>query len=109
MFGNKLSKIEKAVKKGDEHELIQLTNDKDTAVRQAAIAGLGKTNGDDGFNRLVLLLRHPDALIRTAAAKALGEAGNPHGKTYLKAQYKLEKDPQAQAAMAEAAAKIKEF
>lgn len=109
MFGSKLNKVEKAIKKGDEPELIRLAGDKDMAVRQAAIAGLGKTNGDDGFNHLVLLIRHQDAIIRTAAAKALGESGNPHGKTYLKAQGKLEKDLTAREAMAEAAAKIKEF
>ena len=109
MFSNKLNKVEKAFQKGDELELIKLANDKDMQVRQAAIAGLGKTKGDDGFNHLILLIRHQDALIRIAAAKALGETGNPHGKTYLKAQYKLDKDLKAREAMADAAAKIKEF
>lgn len=109
MFGNKLEKVEKAIQKTDERELIKLSNDKEMPIRLAAIAGLGKTKADDGFNHLVLLIRHQDALIRAAAAKALGETGNPHGKTYLKAQCKLEKDPAAREAMTEAAAKIKEF
>ncbi len=109
MFSNKQTKIEKATQKGDERELIKLTNDKDMQIRLAAIAGLGKTRGDDGFNHLILLIRHPDALIRAAAAKSLGETRNPHAKTYLKAQYKLDTDPAAREAMAEAAAKIKEF
>jgi len=109
MFESKMAKIEKAVRKGDEQTLIKLAESKDMDYRLLAIAGLGKTNGDDGFNYLVLLLRNQDAKVRTAAASALGVTGNPHAKAYIKAQYKVETDPQAREALAAASAKIKEF
>ncbi len=109
MFESKMEKIEKAVRKGNEQTLIKLAESKEMEYRLAAIAGLGKTRGDDGFNYLILLLRNADAQIRTVAAKALGETGNPHAKTYLKAQYKVETDPKAREAQSDAAAKIKEF
>ena len=109
MFESKTAKIEKAIRKGNEQALIKLVESKEMEHRLAAIAGLGKTRGDDGFNHLVLLVRNPDAQIRTAAAKALGETGNPHAKAYLKAQHKVETDPKAREAQNDAAAKIKEF
>ena len=109
MFESKMAKVEKAVSKGNENALIKLAESKDMECRLAAIAGLGKTRGDDGFNYLVLLVRNQDAAIRTAAAKALGETRNPHAKAYLKAQCKVETDPQALCALNDAAAKIKEF
>ncbi len=109
MFESKMAKIEKAVGKGDEKTLIKLAGGKEMEHRLQAIAGLGKTKGDDGFNYLILLLRNQDAVIRTAAAKALGETGNPHAKAHIKAQYKVETDTQAREALSNAAAKIKEF
>lgn len=109
MFESKLEKVAKAVSKGDEKTLIKLAESKEPDCKLAAIAGLGKTKGDDGFNYLILLLRNPDARIREASAKALGETGNPHAKAYLKAQYKVETDPAAREAMNNAALKIKEF
>jgi HEAT repeat protein len=109
MFESKMAKVEKAVRKGNEQTLIKLAESKDAVCKLAAIEGLGKTRGDDGFNYLVLLVRNQDAQIRTAAAKALGETKNPHAKAYLKAQYKVETDPTARLALDDAASKIKEF
>ncbi len=109
MFESKLEKVEKAVRKGNEQALIKLAELKDMECKLAAIAGLGKTSGDDGFNYLVLQVRNQDALVRTAAAKALGQTGNPHAKAYLKAQYKVETDAKARDAMNDAISKIKEF
>jgi HEAT repeat protein len=109
MFEGKLEKVEKAVRDLNEKALIKLAESKDADVKLAAIAGLGKTKGDDGFNYLILLVRNPDARVREASAKALGETGNPHAKAYLKAQYKVETDSDARKAMNESALKIKEF
>jgi HEAT repeat protein len=109
MFESKAAKIEKAVRKGDEKALIKMVESKEPEYKLAAIEGLGKTNGDDGFNYLILLIRNQDADVRAAAAKALGFAGNPHGKAYLKAQYKVETNQKAREAMADAVSKIKEF
>ena len=109
MFESKLEKVEKSIHKTDEKALIKLAESKELEVKLAAIAGLGKTRGDDGFNYLILLVRHQDARIREASAKALGETGNTHAKAYLKAQYKVETDPEARKAMNDAALKIKEF
>ena len=109
MFESKMVKIEKAIRKGNEQSLIKLADSKDMECRLAAIAGLGKTKGDEGFNYLILLVRNQDARIRAAAANALGETGNPHAKAYIKAQFKVETDPLAREALASAGAKIKEF
>ena len=109
MFGSKLKKVEKAIRKGNEKALIKMAESKDMECKLAAIEGLGQTNGDDGFNFLVMLLRNKEVKIRTKAAKALGISGNPHAKAYLKAQQKAEMDPEAKDIMEKAIAKIKEF
>jgi HEAT repeat protein len=109
MFESKMAKVEKAVRKGNEQALIKLAEAKDAQCKLAAISGLGQTRGDDGFNYLVLLVRNQDAQIRAAAAKALGETKNPHAKAYLKAQYKVETDPETRKVLDDAASKIKEF
>ena len=109
MFGSSQEKVEKAIRKGNEKALIKLAESKDMECKLAAIEGLGETNGDDGFNFLVMLLRNKEVKVRSTAAKALGVSGNPHAKAYLKAQEKVETDQEAKEIMEKAISKIKEF
>ena len=95
MFGSKLNKIPKMIKKNQGEKLTALLNDKDENVVLAAIAGLGKCTGDVPFNSLVPLVRNENAKVRAAAANALGEMGLPKARTFLLHQRDEEKDAEA--------------
>ena len=99
MFGSKTSKIEKltAAKKSD--TLVKYLNDKDTAVRMAAIKGLGQAGGEAAFNSLTALLRDSNASMREAAALALEVMKDPKSVAFLSARLKDETDASAKAAM----------
>ena len=98
---SKLEKIEKYVAGHKEEKLVKLAQDRDQAVRLAAIAGLGKVGKDDGFNLLSTLLSDGDPQLRAASTKARGELGNEHATAHL--THRLE-----HATEAEVAAAIKE-
>jgi HEAT repeat protein len=108
MFGNDLSKVEKLVAKKKDGELAKLTGSKDEAVRLAAIAGLGKVGGEDGYNALVTLLRSPEPQIRIAVANAMAELADPKLRAHIEHLAKNETDPKVSAALLAALAKIKE-
>jgi HEAT repeat protein len=108
MFGNNLSKVEKLIEKKNDAELAKLTDSKDSAVRLAAIAGLGKVSGEDSYNTLVALLRNPDPGIRVAVANAMAELGDPKLRTHIEHLLKNETDAKAVAALHAALGKIKD-
>ena len=99
MFGSKTSKIEKLAAKKKSDQLVKYLNDKDTAVRLAAIKGLGQAGGEAAFNSLVTLLRDSNASMRGAAASALEVLKDPKSSAFLSARLKDETDASAKAAM----------
>ena len=109
MFGNKQDKIAKAIEKRKIGELIKFTQDKDIEVAAAALTGLGKIVDDDSFNALVPFLSSPEATLRQAAACAMGEEGNGHGKAFLLHAISIEKDPSVKAAMEKACGQLKDY
>lgn len=109
MFGNKMSKVSHAVEKGKASVLVELTHDKDEAVRTAAIDGLGKLKSSDGVNTLVNLLHDASAEVRKHAALALGEIGDSHSKAHVSFAAEKETDSKAKEAMVQALAKLKDY
>ena len=108
LFGSKTDKIKKYTEKKNEKGLIELAKDKDKQVALAAIDALGHVGTDDGFNFLVPLLSNADADYRAAAARAMGELGNIHGRAHLSNRRKVEQDENVKKAIIEALGKIKD-
>ena len=104
---SKLAKVEKYVNKGKEGELIKLLGEKEKEVRLAVIEGMGKIGRDDSFNRLIDLIKDPDADIRVAAANALGALRNGHASEHLRHCIEKESDEKVIAAMKEALASLR--
>ena len=79
---SKLEKIEKYVAGHKEEKLVKLAQDRDQAVRLAAIAGLGKVGKDDGFNLLITahlthrLEHETDAEVAAAIKEAVAALHN---------------------------------
>ena len=109
MFGNKMSAVEKATKKGNVGSLIDLAGNKDGEVSMAAIAGLGNVGGQEASNFLVSRLGSPEPEVRIAIAHALGAIGDKHTKAFLSAQMSKETKPEVKEAMREAMVLIKEY
>lgn len=109
MFGDKMSKVEKAIEKRNPKALIDLAETKDTALRLAAIAGLGKVGGDDAANYLITQLGGSDPQVRIAVAEALGVMGDMHTKAHVSAQLNKETDPQVREAISKAMKNIKGY
>ena len=99
MFGNTVGKIEKLAQKGHYDKIVEHLNDKNAAVRLAAIDALGRCNGDDAFNALVPLVHNDNADVRTHAVLALGKMGLPKARTFLLHQLEAEKSPEVREAM----------
>ncbi len=107
LFGSKTDKIKKYAEKKNEKGLIELARDKDKQVALSAIAALGQVGTDDGFNFLVPMLANADADFRAAAARAMGDMGNLHGRAHLSNRRKVEQDENVKKAITEALGKIK--
>lgn len=108
MFGNKHQKIEKAIEKKHDKEIIALLADKDDSIVVEALAGLGKCGTDEAFNAIVPFLHNPKKEYRVAAAKALADIGNFHGRAHLSYQIQHETDAGAKADMEAALTRIPE-
>jgi HEAT repeat protein len=109
MFGNKMSAIEKAIKKSNAGTLIELADNKDGEVSMAAISGLGNVGGQEACNFLVSRLGNPEPAVRIAIAHALGAIGDRHTKAFLSAQMNKETAPEVKEAMRKAMMLIKEY
>lgn len=109
MFGNKLNKAARAIEKGKDTVLISLLQDKDEAVRLAAIDGLGKLKSNDGMNSLINLLHETSAQIRAHAALALAQIGDGHAKAHIANAAERETDAAAKTAMTQALTQLKNY
>ena len=109
IFGNKASKIEKAVKKGVGTSVVKLIKDPDMTVRLAAIDCMGATRCHAASNDLINMLQDPDAKVRAHVAGALAGIGDVHAKAHIANASSVEKDPQTKAAMVKAIAQLKDF
>ena len=104
---SKLEKIGKYVAGHKEEKLVKLAQDRDQAVRLAAIAGLGKVGKDDGFNLLITLLSDGDPQLRARQRQGpLGELGNEHATAHLTHRLEHETDAEVTAAIKEAVAAL---
>jgi HEAT repeat protein len=106
MFGNNLSKVEKAIQKNNPSALVELAEGKDAEQKIAAILGLGKLGGENAINYLVTKLNDADPKIRIAVAQALGAIADPHTKAHVSAQRNRETDSQVREALSKAMAGI---
>ena len=109
IFGNKASKIEKAVKKGVGTSVVKLIKDPDMTVRLAAIDAMGATRCHAASNDLINMLQDPDAKVRAHVAGALAGIGDVHAKAHIANASSVEKDPDTKAAMVKAIAALKDF
>jgi HEAT repeat protein len=109
MFGDKMGKVAKAIEKQNTKALIDLANTRDTELRIAAIAGLGRVGGDDSANYLITQLGNTEPQIRIAVAEALGVMGDMHTKAHVSAQLNKETDPQVREAISKAMKNIKGY
>lgn len=109
IFGNKASKIEKAVKKGVGTSVVKLIKDPDMTVRLAAIDAMGATRCHAASNDLINMLQDPDAKVRAHVAGALAGIGDVHAKAHIANASSVEKDPNTKAAMVKAIAALKDF
>ena len=106
MFGNDAKKIEHLVAKQKADKLSQLATGKNMQTALAAIEGLGKVGGEVAVNTLVSLLHSPDAQVRLATAKAMGEMKDPHTRMHISHQMNIEQDAGVKQAMQDALARI---
>lgn len=83
-FGVTEEKIKKWTHKGKVKKIIKATEDSNEEIRIIAISALGELQADEAFNKLVLLLRDPDAEIRGLACEALGRQGKALATEHLK-------------------------
>lgn len=91
---SKIEKVEKYIKSGKVHKLVDLTKDKDKEVCLAAIRGLGKfAENEDALNTLVNMEEDSDAEIREAVVTAMGDATGSYVETQLSYCLGHEKDP----------------
>ena len=109
IFGNKASKIEKAVKKGVGTSVVKLIKDPDMTVRLAAIDAMGATRCHAASNDLINMLQDPDATVRAHVAGALAGIGDVHAKAHIANASSVEKNPETKAAMIKAIAALKDF
>jgi len=109
IFGSKTSKIANAVKKGKGAPLVALLNDKDEAIRLAAIDGLGEIRSGENLNPLINLLQDASAAVRAHSASAMAKIGDVHAKEHLARAIGNEKDAAARAAMQNAINALKDF
>ena len=109
IFGNKASKIEKAVKKGVGTSVVKLIKDPDMSVRLAAIDCMGATRCHAASNDLINMLQDPNADVRAHVAGALAGIGDVHAKAHIANASSVEKDPDTKAAMIRAIAALKDF
>ncbi len=108
-FGNKQSKIEKAVNKGVGKSVVKLIKDPDMSVRLAAIDAMGATRCHDASNDLINMLQDPNAEVRAHVAGALAGIGDVHAKAHIANASAVEKDPKTKEAMVKAIAQLKDF
>lgn len=106
MFGSTVEKIEKLAQKGHFDKVAEHLNDKNEAVRLAAIDALGQCADDVAFNALVPLVHHADREVRIHTAQALSMQKQPRARAYLEHQLRSEQDPAVVQAIDEALAKI---
>ena len=106
MFGNKLLKIDRLVEKKKGDALAPLGLDKKQEVRLKAIQGMGQVGGESCYNMLVTCLRDADPMVRSAAAAALSQMGNPRARGHIEHQLKAETDPQVRDNMKAALGRI---
>lgn len=109
IFGNKASKIEKAVKKGVGTSVVKLIKDPDMTVRLAAIDAMGATRCHAASNDLINMLQDPDATVRAHVAGALAGIGDVHAKAHIANASSVEKNPETKAAMIKAISQLKDF
>lgn len=109
IFGNKASKIEKCVQKGNGNPVVKLIKDPDMTVRLAAIDCMGVTRCHAASNDLINMLQDPDAGVRAHVAGALAGIGDVHAKAHIANAAAVEKDANAKAAMVKAMAQLKDF
>lgn len=84
MFGISVEKIEKWKQKGNVKKILKATEESKKEIRNAAISALGDLQADEAFNKLVMLLRDPDAEVRELACEALGRQGKELAIEHLK-------------------------
>ena len=99
MFGNKMNKIARCVKKQHAAPVVKLTENKNKDIALAAVAALGKIGGEEVYNALITLLRHGDAAMRQTAVRALGELREGKAKVHLMHMEKTEPDAQVLSAI----------
>lgn len=109
IFGNKMQQVERAAAKRNSKKLLELAQCKKPEVALAAIEGLGKAGGENAINYLVTQLRNINPAFRAAAARSLGEIGDPHAKAHIHGALKFEKDEAAVSAMHQALRKIADY
>lgn len=109
MFGDKLKTIEKAAASKNIGKLVKLTMDKDVSIAKAALLGLGQVKEDDSFNAIVPFLSSTNNDLRSAAATAMGDLGNNHGKAFLINALGKEQDAAVKEAIEAACRKLKEY
>ena len=108
LFGSKESKIAKAAAKRNSKWLIGLLTGKDKSLAIKAMEALSTIKqDDDAFNALIPHLHNQDPEMRAAAATALGNIENIHGKAHLSFQLQNEKDPKVREALQAAMSKLK--
>lgn len=106
IFGDKATKIEHSIQKGNSAKLVPLLKDKDLNVRVKAIQGLGKIGDDHSINALIGLLSDSNQTVRLETIKSMGETGNQTVRSHLQHLIQTETDEDVKKSIREAIAKI---
>lgn len=97
-----IEKIQKLAEKRKSDKVIKYLDSKEEEVVLAALKALSEICDEDSVNRIASLIDSDDAVIRVAAAKALGTMGTEYAKTYLQHRMSSEKDETVKKAIMDA-------
>ena len=106
IFGDKTTKIEHSIQKGNSAKLIALLKDKNQDVRIKAIQGLGKIGDDHAVNALIGLLSDSSQAVRMEAIKSMGDTGNQTVRPHLQHLIQTETDENTKKVIRDSIARI---
>ncbi len=105
---SKIAAIAKAAEKKDTRTLLDYAVSKDKSIRLKAVEALGGIGGESAFNLLVPMLRNNDVECRTAAAEALGRAGDTRALAFIYDRLEREKVDSVREVLLDSMAKLHE-
>lgn len=106
MFGVTEQKIEKWKSKNNVSKMVKALDNKNKAIKIAALKAVATMKGEEIFNKLIFFLSHPDSEIRGYAIEALGSHANARAQDHLQHISESDEDKDVRKKALEAMKKI---